>query len=240
MLLERSAPWSRAGYRLESAHPPRCGLGTVPRASRGRVYARGSGAEGNLDAGRAQPRRRPTLRARADARDPRSGARSVRGSTQARFGARSVPTRHPDHSNHAHEGLLWLHRVRRPASCLHVVFDKDCFNPTQDCGEAQEQGNCPCVKHWIVGGGDAGVVEKWILTDFANEVKGDAELMESWEVDIGWCSSIDSRSIPRVVSTAVTGPPSWRWARRRCSPLFTAGATSKRLSRWPWISPIRR
>lgn len=64
-----------------------------------------------------------------------------------------------------------------------LSFDKDFFNPPQDCGEAQAQGNCPGVKHWIVGGGDAGLVEKWILTDFANEVKGDAELMESREVD---------------------------------------------------------
>jgi len=64
-----------------------------------------------------------------------------------------------------------------------MSFDKDFFSPPQDCGEAQAQGNCPGVKHWIVGGGDAGVVEKWILTDFANEVKGDAELMESREVD---------------------------------------------------------
>jgi hypothetical protein len=64
-----------------------------------------------------------------------------------------------------------------------LSFDKDFFNPPQDCGEAQAQGNCPGVKHWIVGGGDAGVVEKWILTDLANEVKGDAELMESREVD---------------------------------------------------------
>jgi hypothetical protein len=73
-----------------------------------------------------------------------------------------------------------------PTAQTHVYmlsFDKDFFNPPQDCGEAQAQGNCPGVKHWIVGGGDAGVVEKWILTDFANEVKGDPELMESREVD---------------------------------------------------------
>jgi hypothetical protein len=28
-------------------------------------------------------------------------------------------------------------------------------------------------RHWITGGGTAGVVRKWVLTDFMNEVKGD-------------------------------------------------------------------
>ncbi|MCA1704514.1 MAG: hypothetical protein LC808_15135 [Actinobacteria bacterium] len=35
------------------------------------------------------------------------------------------------------------------------------------------------IKHWIVGGGDASVVKKWIFTDFANEVEGDARLVET-------------------------------------------------------------
>jgi hypothetical protein len=32
------------------------------------------------------------------------------------------------------------------------------------------------VEHWITGGGQAGVVEKWALTDVANEVKGNPTL----------------------------------------------------------------
>ena len=35
------------------------------------------------------------------------------------------------------------------------------------------------VEHWITGGGEANAVQKWILTDFANEVKGDARLVRS-------------------------------------------------------------
>jgi hypothetical protein len=35
------------------------------------------------------------------------------------------------------------------------------------------------VEHWIVGGGKAGLVEKWILTDFANEAKGDPVLVRT-------------------------------------------------------------
>jgi hypothetical protein len=37
------------------------------------------------------------------------------------------------------------------------------------------------VEHWITGGGKAALVEKWILTDFANEVEGDATLVRSVE-----------------------------------------------------------
>jgi hypothetical protein len=33
------------------------------------------------------------------------------------------------------------------------------------------------VEHWIVGAGQAGVVEKWVLSDFANEVKGNPRLI---------------------------------------------------------------
>jgi hypothetical protein len=39
------------------------------------------------------------------------------------------------------------------------------------------------VEHWITGGGKAALVEKWILTDFANEVEGDATLVRSFEED---------------------------------------------------------
>jgi len=35
------------------------------------------------------------------------------------------------------------------------------------------------VIHWIVGGGQPGVVKKWVLTDFANEVSGDPELVRT-------------------------------------------------------------
>jgi hypothetical protein len=35
------------------------------------------------------------------------------------------------------------------------------------------------VEHWIVGGGKARVVEKWILTDFVNEGKGDPVLVRT-------------------------------------------------------------
>jgi hypothetical protein len=34
------------------------------------------------------------------------------------------------------------------------------------------------ARHWIVGGGRAGAVEKWVLTDIANATKGDPELVE--------------------------------------------------------------
>jgi hypothetical protein len=37
------------------------------------------------------------------------------------------------------------------------------------------------VEHWITGGGKAPLVEKWILTDFANEVEGDATLVRSFQ-----------------------------------------------------------
>ena len=34
-------------------------------------------------------------------------------------------------------------------------------------------------RHWITGGGRTSVVEKWVLTDFQNVVKGDAELVRT-------------------------------------------------------------
>jgi hypothetical protein len=58
-------------------------------------------------------------------------------------------------------------------------FDKDFFHPPRNCGEATAEGNCPGVRHWITGGGDAGVVRKWVLTDHANEVPGDPVLMRA-------------------------------------------------------------
>lgn len=37
-------------------------------------------------------------------------------------------------------------------------------------------------RHWITGGGKASVVEKWVLTDFQNEVKGDPKLVRTLTV----------------------------------------------------------
>jgi hypothetical protein len=64
-----------------------------------------------------------------------------------------------------------------------LSFDKDFFHKPTNCGEASARGNCPGVKHWIVGAGDADVVRGWILTDRMNEVAGDAELVRSMTVD---------------------------------------------------------
>jgi hypothetical protein len=58
-------------------------------------------------------------------------------------------------------------------------FDKDFFHPSRNCGEPAAQGNCPGVRHWIVGGGNARVVRKWVLTDHANEVPGDPKLVRT-------------------------------------------------------------
>lgn len=52
-------------------------------------------------------------------------------------------------------------------------FDKDFFGSTPPP---------PGVRHWIAGSGKASIVEKWILTDFANEVEGDAELLRTEQV----------------------------------------------------------
>jgi hypothetical protein len=35
------------------------------------------------------------------------------------------------------------------------------------------------MRHWITGGGGAGVVEKWVLTDFPNAVEGDPQLIRT-------------------------------------------------------------
>jgi hypothetical protein len=37
-------------------------------------------------------------------------------------------------------------------------------------------------RHWITGGGKASVVEKWVLTDFQNVVKGDPTLVRTMTV----------------------------------------------------------
>jgi hypothetical protein len=37
-------------------------------------------------------------------------------------------------------------------------------------------------RHWIVGGGEASAVEKWVLTDFANVVKGDPTLVRTMKM----------------------------------------------------------
>jgi hypothetical protein len=39
------------------------------------------------------------------------------------------------------------------------------------------------ARHWIVGGGLARAVEKWVLTDIANEIKGNPELVGRRAVD---------------------------------------------------------
>ncbi len=35
------------------------------------------------------------------------------------------------------------------------------------------------VEHWIVGGGKTKIVEKWVLSDFVHEAKGDALLVRT-------------------------------------------------------------
>jgi hypothetical protein len=37
-------------------------------------------------------------------------------------------------------------------------------------------------RHWLTGGGLARVIDKWVLTDFANEVKGDPKLVRTLNV----------------------------------------------------------
>jgi hypothetical protein len=64
-----------------------------------------------------------------------------------------------------------------------LTFDKDFFHKPTNCGEASARGNCPGVKHWIIGAGDTDVVEKWILTDFVNEVKGNLNLVQTIHTD---------------------------------------------------------
>jgi hypothetical protein len=39
------------------------------------------------------------------------------------------------------------------------------------------------ARHWIVGGGLDRAVEKWVLTDFANEIKGNPKLVRQREVN---------------------------------------------------------
>jgi hypothetical protein len=39
------------------------------------------------------------------------------------------------------------------------------------------------VQHWLTGGGQAGVVKRWVLSDFANVVKGNPTLVR--ELDVG-------------------------------------------------------
>jgi hypothetical protein len=53
-----------------------------------------------------------------------------------------------------------------------MSFDKDFFGSTPP-----PEG----VKHWVVGGGDADTVQKWILSDFVHEVEGDAQLVRTVE-----------------------------------------------------------
>ena len=62
------------------------------------------------------------------------------------------------------------------------------------------------ARHWIVGGGLASAVEKWVLTDIANATKGDPELVE--RRDVG------SRevSIYRFPPYPAGGPNGGHWA----------------------------
>jgi hypothetical protein len=39
------------------------------------------------------------------------------------------------------------------------------------------------ARHWIVGGGLARAVEKWVLTDVANEIKGNPKFVRRQDVD---------------------------------------------------------
>ena len=69
------------------------------------------------------------------------------------------------------------------------------------------------------------MVEKWVLTDFANEVKGNPTLVRGMTAADRGFVSIGFLLIQPEVSMAVTGRRSRRSARRSFSPLSTAGAT---------------
>jgi hypothetical protein len=51
-----------------------------------------------------------------------------------------------------------------------ITFDKDFFGSTPP-----PEG----VKHWVVGGGEADSVQKWVLSDQFHEVEGDARLVRT-------------------------------------------------------------
>jgi hypothetical protein len=53
-----------------------------------------------------------------------------------------------------------------------MTFDKDFFGSTPP-----PKG----VKHWVVGGGQTKAVKKWVLSDFAHEVEGDARFLRTVE-----------------------------------------------------------
>jgi hypothetical protein len=55
-----------------------------------------------------------------------------------------------------------------------MSFDKDFFGSTPPPAG---------VKHWVVGGGDGDTVKKWVLSDFAHEVEGDARLVRTVQRD---------------------------------------------------------
>jgi hypothetical protein len=81
-------------------------------------------------------------------------------------------------------------------------FDKDFFGRPRNCGEPTAVGNCPGIKHWIVGAGPTALVEKWVLSDFSHEVSGDAELVLEL-TRAGWPVSI--YQFPRYPAGGVNG-----------------------------------
>lgn len=62
------------------------------------------------------------------------------------------------------------------------------------------------VEHWIAGGGRTAVVEKWVLSDFVHEVKGDAVLVRT--VDSGGRHV----RVYRFPSYPAGGPNGGHWA----------------------------
>ncbi len=95
------------------------------------------------------------------------------------------------------------------------------------------------VEHWIAGGGGTEVVEKWVLSDFVHEAKGDAVLVRTVNVRGRTVRIYRFPSYPPAAQTAATGRPSLTSATGSSSPPSTASATSTRLWRWPSISPLR-
>jgi hypothetical protein len=64
------------------------------------------------------------------------------------------------------------------------------------------------ARHWIVGGGLARAVEKWVLTDVANEIKGNPELVRRRDVDARQVLIYRFLPCRRAAPTGDTGRPS--------------------------------
>jgi hypothetical protein len=126
-----------------------------------------------------------TARTGADVSDPGASAPGVLGGSRAHDRARGLSTTDPEHPHHPHGRVTRIDRHDQSAPRVHADLDKDFFHPPRDCGKPAAQGNCPGVNHWIVGGGDAAVLEKWVLTDAFDEVPGDPELVRTVNVE-GW------------------------------------------------------